>query len=136
MPDSTVATLQAAIGRWPHSANEIIGSAARRSCSTNSTAQTMNSANSNATRVLLDVAGVGQAHHQRADRHREKRGAGEIDRRARVPLVSCRNTMKPAAEARPIGTLIQKIHAHDRSRIMQPPTIGPITAAMAHTLAR
>ncbi len=44
--------------------------------------------------------------------------------------------MNPAAEASPIGTFSQKIHAHDSAWMIMPPTIGPSTAEIAHTLAR
>src|SRR5271168_3005853 len=49
---------------------------------------------------------------------------------------SLKNKMKPVAAAMPTGMLIQKIQAHETELMMSPPNTGPITAAIAQTLAR
>jgi len=49
---------------------------------------------------------------------------------------SCRKNQKPAAAARPMGTLTQKIQAHDSFCTISAPIIGPTTADTAQTLAR
>ena len=44
--------------------------------------------------------------------------------------------MKPNADARPIGTLIQNSQLQEKSRMITLPSTGPSTAQVAHTLAR
>ena len=71
MPPSSVAELAEAIGRRAQSANATIGSAARRSCRTNRTVLTAQTAE--ATRTLRGRgAELGQRRHQRGDRDREQ----------------------------------------------------------------
>jgi hypothetical protein len=109
MPDSSVAALDAAIGRRLQSAKEIIGSAVRRSCSTNSSRHSRKAPlASDALATSSLPAQVSAIMSAAIAAMKSAAPPKSIEGRA-CRSDSRRNAMKPAADARPIGTFIQKI---------------------------
>src|SRR5476649_2013970 len=107
MPDKTVDPLHAAIGRRLHSANEIMGSVARFSCIRKNSRHTIKKPPAiNAFVTSSLPAYVSDIISAAMDTMNSAAPAKSMDGRA-CRSDSFRNAIKPAADARPIGTFIQ-----------------------------
>jgi hypothetical protein len=134
---SAPAPFAAAMGRRLQRANEIIGSAARRSCAMKRIEDKQNTAaavtppsgpsDRPASVKAIKSDATATVNKAAPSMSMERRSCFEC---------SFRKQLKPSAAMMPMGTLIQKIHGQDQSRMISPPVMGPSTAEIAHTLAR
>ncbi len=136
MPLSRVVMLVAAIRGRAHSEKASMGSRARRSCQTNDAAPSTNTTPARtAVRPPPTVPASVMASIRAAIV--SANNAAPATSRLRTPCAtsSRRKAAKPAAAARPIGRLIQKIQPQLRCWMISPPASGPRTDEMPHTLA-
>ncbi len=117
-------------GRTRRSAAGSIGSAVRRSCTTRTAPSTTPAASAPSTSgAAQPISGPRTTPHTTPSSAAAVSRAPTGSSRRAAPRLSGRRTIASGTSTTPIGTLIQKIHCHDRPCVTAPPTSGPASTA-------